>query len=211
MEDTMALLGRLGCCEYLLTLEIPDDLTARIQTTKEKFAKSFNAPVAKQGAYIMLVKFLTSGLMEDKIVNRLAHIARGTTPFKVELKDFGSFPTHTIYINIPTKVPIQALVKEIKTAQQFMKAQKEIKPHFIDEPHITICRKLKPWQFEKGWLEYSHSTFAGRFIAGSMLLLRRRLVEGATYQKLKRFEFQNLPVATKQASLFGPLSPGGET
>jgi 2'-5' RNA ligase len=195
----------------LLTLEIPEDLIARIQSVKENFAKEFNAPLANNYPHITLVKFLTSRLMEHKIVNRFNHIAMGAAPFKVELKDYGSFPTHSIYINVTTKVPIQNLVKEVKTAQSFMKAQKEFKPHFIDEPHITICRKLKPWQYEKGWLEYSNSSFTGRFIAGSMTLLRRQLNEGARYQKLKRFDFQNLPVATKQASLFGPLSPGGGT
>ncbi len=91
-----------------------------------------------------------------------------------------------------------------------MTLNKEHKPHFIEESHLTICRQLKPWQYEQGWLEYSHRHFSGRFIADSMLLLKRPAGEKG-YQIAKRFEFQNLPVSTKQGSLFSPLSPGGGT
>jgi hypothetical protein len=35
----------------------------------------------------------------------------GLPAFKVELKNFGSFPTHTIYINILSKVSIVNTVK----------------------------------------------------------------------------------------------------
>jgi hypothetical protein len=61
---------------------------------------------------------------------------------------------------------------------------------------------LKPWQYEKGWLEYSNKNFTGRFIADAMLLLRRPVGE-MKYKTVRRFDFQNLPVATKQGELFG--------
>jgi 2'-5' RNA ligase len=126
----------------------------------------------------------------------------GYYAFKVELKDFGSFPSHTIYINVTTKEPVRNLVKQMRPFQQLMKLNNDNKPHFIDEPHLTIARKLLPWQYEKGWLEYSHKHFTGRFIADSMLLLRRQ-VGDKPYQILQRFEFMNLPVNTKQGDLFG--------
>ena len=83
-----------------------------------------------------------------------------------------------------------------------MKLNDDNKPHFILEPHITIARKLQPWQYEKGWLEYSNKNFTGRFIADSMILLKRPVGE-MKYQVVQRFEFQNLPVTTKQGELFG--------
>jgi 2'-5' RNA ligase len=126
----------------------------------------------------------------------------GITPFKVELNNYGSYPSHTILINITSKLPIQQLVKNIKEAQRLLKLNNEYKPHFIEEPHIAICRKLKPWQYEQGWLEYSNRQFTGRFIADHMLLIKRKVGDKA-YQITRRFEFQNLPVTTKQASLFG--------
>jgi hypothetical protein len=88
-----------------------------------------------------------------------------------------------------------------------MKLNDDNKPHFIMEPHLTIARKLKPWQYEKGWLEYSHKHFAGRFIADSMVLLKRPVGDPHSnrerYHVVERFTFQNLPIATRQGQLFG--------
>jgi hypothetical protein len=70
------------------------------------------------------------------------------------------------------------------------------------EPHITIAGKLQPWQYEKGWLEYSNKSFTGRFIADTMLMLKRPVGE-MKYKVVQRFKFQNLPVLTKQGELFG--------
>ena len=126
----------------------------------------------------------------------------GYHPVKIELKDYGSFPSHTIYINVTSKVPVQNLVKQIRTeAQRLMKLNEDNKPHFIMEPHMTIARRLLPWQYEKGWLEYSHKHFTGKFIADSMLLLKRPVFE-LKYEIVQRFEFQNLPVNTTQGELF---------
>lgn len=125
----------------------------------------------------------------------------GYTPFKVELKDYGSFPSHTIYINIESKQQVQNLTKEVRPAQRLMTLNKENKPHFIDSPYITLCRKLLPWQYEKGWQEYSHRQFSGRFIANDMLLIKRKIGD-RPYQIVQRFEFMNLPVSTKQGELF---------
>ncbi len=72
---------------------------------------------------------------------------------------------------------------------------------FMIDPHITIARKLLPWQYEKGWQEFSPRHFTGSFIADSMLLLRRYEDE-KYFQIAQRFEFMNLPVATKQGELF---------
>ncbi|MDB5197078.1 MAG: 2-5 ligase family protein [Flaviaesturariibacter sp.] len=188
--------------EYLLVLDPHDDLCERIKKVKAEFGEKYKAPLASSKAHVTLVKFLTLGMMEEKIIHRLHTIAMGAVPFKIELKDFGSFPSHTIYINITTKLPIQNLVKELKQAQRLMKSHPEFTPHFIMESHLTIARGLKPWQYEQGWLEYSHRNFTGRFIADSMLLLKRPATEEGPYRPVKRFEFENLPVNTKQGSLF---------
>ena len=196
--------------EYLLVLNPNEALRDKIMKMKQYFFETYqNASAVNSKPYISLANFVQYEMMEEKLVNRLHVIAMGFPPAKIELKDYGSFPSHTIYINITSKVPIQALVKNIRTeAQRLMKLNNENKPHFFLEPYLTIARKLKPWQFEKGWLEFSHLHFTGRFIADAMLLLRRPLGE-MKYQVVRRFEFENLPVATKQGDLFGaPLLPG---
>ncbi|MEI9947080.1 MAG: 2'-5' RNA ligase family protein [Chitinophagaceae bacterium] len=189
--------------EYLLVLSPHEELWNRIMKVKEEFAEKFQSDHARWGKpHITLTNFVQYEMMEERILNRLRIVAMGSTPFKVELKDFGSFPSHTIYINVLSKVPVQTLIKIIRSdTQKLMKLDDENKPHFIMEPHLTIARKLQPWQYEKGWLEYSNKYFTGRFIADSMLLLRRPVGE-MKYQIVKRFEFQNMPVTTKQGDLF---------
>jgi 2'-5' RNA ligase len=188
--------------DYLLVITPNDDLRNRIASVRKEFNDKYQPSMPLTGRpHMALAHFVTYSMMEEKIVNRFHHIAMGMTPFKIELKDFGSFPTHTIYINVATKVPVQNLVRELKTAQKLMKADPEHDPHFIAEPFIAVARKLLPWQYEKGWLEYSHTHFTARIIADSMLLLKRPVGEKG-YQVVQRFEFQNMPVSTRQGELF---------
>ena len=193
---------QLATNEYLLILNPHEELRGKIQQVKKEFYDAYQAPTALGGKpHVTLVRFTQLALMEERIVQRLRTIAMGYCPFKVELKDFGSFPSHTLFINVTSKLPIRALVNEIKDIQRLMKPDKEHKPHFIDEPYIPIARKLLPWQYEKGWLEYSNKSFTGRFIADAMLLLKRREGEMA-WQISERFVFQNLPVTIRQGQLF---------
>ena len=188
--------------EYLLVMQPHEELRNQILRLKKEFAEKYKAPLAfHTKPHIALVNFQSYQMTQERIVNRIGTIAMGIEPFKVELSGFCSFPSHTIYANVTTKVPIQNVVKELKSATQLMTLSKENKPHFIEESHFTICRKLKPWQFEQGWSEYSHRHFSGRFIADSFILLRRA-VDEMKYEAIMRFEFQGLTVNTKQGSLF---------
>ncbi|MBK7291738.1 MAG: 2'-5' RNA ligase family protein [Chitinophagaceae bacterium] len=208
METIITAMPGYRLYEYLLVLSSHEELWNRIMKTKEEFSDKYKSDHAKWGKpHITLVNFMQYEMMEERIVNRLRMVAMGSPAFKVELKDFGSFPSHTIYINVTSKLPVQNLVKQIRTeSQKLMKINDDNKPHFIMEPHLTIARKLKPWQYEKGWLEYSNKHFTGRFIADSMTLLKRQVVIDEVKKKYvvrEKFVFQNLPVATKQGELFG--------
>ena len=188
--------------EYLLVLNPHEELRNKIMHVKQQFYDTYKATSALYGKpHITLVNFVQYEMFEERITNHLKQIAMGHHPVKIELKDYGSFPSHTIFINVTSKLPIQGLVKEIRTVQRLMKLDADNKPHFILEPHLTIARKLQPMQYEQGWLEYSHRHFTGKFIADAMLLLKRPVGE-LKYQIAGRFEFQNLPVATVQGDLF---------
>ena len=189
--------------EYQLVLNPHEELWNKIKKVKDDFAEKYKTDQARRGKpHVLLASFIQYGQTEERIVARLNAIAMAQYPFKVELKDFGSFPSHTIYINVISKLPVQHLIRQIRSdAQRLMKHSEENKPYFNMEPHVTIGRKLLPWQYEKGWLEYSNKNFTGRFIADSMLLLKRPVGEGK-YQIVRRFQFQNLPVVTRQGELF---------
>ena len=188
--------------EYLLILNPHEDLRNKIIQVKKEFGEKYKAPIAfYTKPHIALVNFVQFDMMEEKIVNSLKTIAMGYAPFKVELKDYGSYPSHTIYINIESKMQVQNLIRELKSAQRLMTLNKDNKAHFLDNPNITIAGKLAPWQYEQAWVEYSHRHFTGRFIADSMLLIKRRVGE-KPYQIVQRFDLMNLPVTTKQGELF---------
>jgi 2'-5' RNA ligase len=190
--------------EYMLVIDPHRELSEKIAKIKQEFAEAYKVEQARWGQpQIMLANFVQYAMMEERLINRLRMVAMGATPFKIELRDFGSFPTHSIYINVVSKVPFQDLVKNIRhETQRLMKLNDDNKPYFNLEPHITIARKLQPWQYEKGWLEYSNKPFSGRFIADTMLLLKRPVGE-TKYKVVQRFKFQNMPVVTKQGELFG--------
>lgn len=192
--------------EYLLILSPHEELRNKIMHVKQQFYDKYKSSSALHGKpHITLVNFVQYEMFEERIVNHLKTVAMGFHPVKIELKDYGSFPSHTIYINIVSKLPIQDLVKQVRSeTQRLMKLDNDNKPHFILEPHLTIARKLAPWQYEQGWLEYSHKHFTGRFIADAMLLLKRPVGE-MKYQVAGRFEFQNLYIQPiKQGELFTP-------
>src|SRR6476619_843052 len=91
--------------EYLLVLSPHEDLWNKILKVKKEFHDAYKAPTALWGKHhLTLVTFSQREILEERIVNSLKPIAMGYYPFKVELKNFGSFPSHTIYINVETKL-----------------------------------------------------------------------------------------------------------
>ena len=195
--------NQLSTNEYQLILSPHEELCNRIRQIKATFNQTYQTPPGTAGAKpnLTILRFTQLTLMEERIVQRLRTIAMGFCPFKVELKDFGSLPTHSIFIQVTSKLPIRGLVKEVRDLQRLMKLDKDHKPYFVEEPNLLIARNLLPWQYEKAWLEYSNKSFTGRFIADAMLLLRRRSGDKA-WQIAERFTFQNLPVNTRQGELF---------
>lgn len=207
---------QLDAAEYQLILSPHEELGNKIKQIRTGFQETYQANSVPGGKpNLTLARFTQLTMLEERIVQRFRTVAMGFCPFKVELKDFGSLPTHSIFIQVTSKLPIRALVKEIRDTQRLMKLDKEHKPHFIEEPNILVARQLQPWQYEKGWQEYAGRSFTGRFIADAMLLLRRKsnatLREGprntrdarpGSWQIIERFEFRNLPVNTRQGELF---------
>ena len=204
--------------EYLLVLNPNEDLRDKIMQVKKEFSEKYKATVALYSKpHITLVNFVQFEMIEERLVTRLRTIATRYKPFKVDLKDYGSFPSHTIFINVASKQQVQNLGKELRPVQQLMTLDKENRPHFINDSYLTVARKLLPWQYEKGWLDYSHRYFTGCFMADGMLLLKKPLSQsdgpGLTeksnsicppknYQIVQRFGFMNSPVNIKQGELF---------
>lgn len=195
-------LNRHHLSEYLLVLEPNEALQQKVLQLKQHFAATYDCPTAVYiKPYITLLSCLQYTMAESRWLPRLERIIASTDPFMVELSDFGSFPTHTIFIQVKTKNPIIDLVKSLRPLQSMIKTDKDHKPHFIMDPHLTIARKLLPWQYEKGWLEYSNSQFTGKFMADHVLLMRKQM-DTKKYEVIKRFKLLGQKQTIEQSSLF---------
>lgn len=189
--------------DYLLIIQPSNDVKEKVNTLKKSFAEKYECPQALHSKpHITLLRFMQYGMNERNIVHKMqVHINRHSS-FLISLNNFGSFPTHTIYVNVETKNNIIDLVKSLKPIQAFLKYDKEHKPHFITTPHLTIARKLLPWQYEKGWLELSNTHFNASFMVNDILLLKRNIEQkhytvAATFELLGKKE-----VVVEQVSLF---------
>lgn len=202
MEVTGLTIPGYRVFEYQLVIPLPEVLRDKVRQLRQEYNTAYQIEGKGLGrSSLLLVNFVQYEMMEERISNRLRQLAMGVTPFKVELKDFGSFPAHSVYVQVATRLPVQKLVKEIRQeTQRIMKLNDDNKPHFILEPHITLAARLRPWQYEKSWPEYSQKTFSGRFIADRMLLLKRLAGEWP-FRVAGTYSFENMPVATRQGQL----------
>ena len=189
--------------DYLLVLQPHEELRNKIMLVKEYFRKEYKVSSLATYPQLPLVKFSELEVFQPRIVNRLQMIAMAFHPIKVELRNYGSLPTHTIFINVISKLPVQELAKQVRVeTQRLMKPDPQNKPLFFMEPQIAVAQKLAPWQYEQAWREHREKEFTGRFVADNMVLLRRLQGE-KRYVVAANFDFQNLNMSAKQGQLFG--------
>ena len=154
--------------EYKLVIPLPDALEQKILGIRKDFGDQYQYRPDLHRPHLTLVMFSQLSMMEERIVQKLRSLSMVEAPFLMEMKDYGSFPSHTIFINVATKEPVKKLMRSVKEIQRLLRTDIEHKAHFLQDPMISVARKLKPWQYEKGWLEYSHRRFTGRCVADSM-------------------------------------------
>lgn len=194
--------GKLTINEYLLIVQPHEDLYNKIMLIKQSFAEKYDCPLAAYTKpHITIINFVQWEMQELKLINRLKNVVATNNPFLVTINGFGSFPTHTIYANIQTKNNLVGLVKSMKPVQSILTLDSKNKPHFITEPHLTIARKLLPWQYEKAWLEYSNTPFTASFMVNELVLLKRQ-VDTKKYTVATSFPLLNQLKESTQATLF---------
>lgn len=193
LATSLAVPSTLGMNEYLLVIQPDESVYQKIMAIKQSFAATYDCPSALYSKpNITLINFLQWNMLEKKVIPMLQRLTATVAPFSVRIEKFGSFPTHTIYAAVQTKNDIVQLVKTLKPAQSLLTPNKENKPHFITEPHLTIARKLLPWQFEKAWQEYSNIPFSAGFMVHQVVLLKRK-IGTKKYQVAASFPLLNKP------------------
>ena len=188
--------------EYRLVVPLSESLQEKVQAIRkalhERHGVSFPFELKPS---LTILRCHAFERMEARLMEKFQETAFSIKPFKVELKDFSAYPSHTIYIEVPTRDPFNELAKSLKKSKWLMNIP-DHEPHFINEPHLIMAQRLKPMQFIKMWLECEHSSFTGKYLADAMLLLRRTQ-NNQRYEVVRRMEFMNLPMNVKQGQLFG--------
>lgn len=188
--------------DYMLMLSLPAVLHGKVKEIKKEFSEKFAAPAALWGnTDIAIVTFRQPVSLEEKILEKIKMICESLPYFKLNLRGFNSYPTHNIHFQVESKKSVHELVKEFRRLQEILKFKKELKPHFLDNPNITLASRLLPWQYEKAWLEFQHRHFYASFIADQVKCLRKRQDEN-TFEVAGHFRFLNLPLATIPGTLF---------
>ncbi len=187
--------------EYLLILNPPEELRNKIEKSRKELVEKYHLQQPFTGRpNISLVRFSATQMMEDKIINRLQLIAMEEKPFIAELKDFGSYPMHAIFIRIANQPRVLQLIKNLKQARALMKAAGE-DPHYLLDPQIALAGRITKEKYLEIMKEYLHKKFTGRFVANAFTLLKRAKNE-RRYEVVKRFVFEYLPVSAAQGVLF---------
>lgn len=188
--------------EYRLIIPLSEALQQTVTQVRNDLHERYRIPVPFElrPSLTILHCHAYEG-MEAKLVERMQQVATRNSAFKVELQNFAAYPSHTIYLHVPTRSPFHELCKELKVVRSLTKVP-DHDPHFINEPHLLIAQKLKPFQFTRMWMDCEHTQFTGRFTASRMVLLKRSAVH-QPYEELRSFAFASLAHSVKQGTLFG--------
>jgi 2'-5' RNA ligase len=201
MQNMLVLPGH-RICEYRLIVPLSEALQQTVMQVRKDLHDRYRIPIPFElkPSLTILHCHAYEG-MEARLIERMQQVATRNSSFKVELQNFAAYPSHTIYIHVATRSPFNDLAKELKVVKSLTKVP-DHDPHFINEPHLLVGQRLKPFQFTRMWMDCEHTEFTGRFIANSMVLMKRSAT-GTNYEELRRFEFASLADSIKQGSLFG--------
>lgn len=189
--------------EYFLILSLPLSLQQEILELRKNFVGEYNPRYTIKGKpSLALAHFLQYEELEERILLFLKKLAEELPPLVITLKNFASFPSHTIYIKPLSDDKLYTLIKGIQSGgKKLMRINEKTKPMFMSEPHISISRKLTVEEYETSWPKYNNAHFNGEFSANEMILLKRPHGE-KSWMIAGRFEFLNQQVSSTQGKLF---------
>lgn len=187
--------------EYQLVIDLPEDLRLKIETERVELTNNYGILQPSTGRpAVSLTRFKANKMMERKIINKLQQVVIEQKPFMIELKDFGSYPMHAVFIEINNQEKVLELIKNLKQARPLMKAGGD-EPHFLSDPQMVLAGRLANDKFIEIMKAYEHKKFAGNFLADSFLLLKKNEAE-KKYEVVKRFAFEIEAVKKPQGVLF---------
>ena len=187
--------------EYLLIISPDNQTSSSLAQIKKIYCDRYGCiNAANLKPHITLVNFIQSQLTEDIIIHKLKGLGKTYKPFIIELNGFGSFKTHTVFVNVLNKINITTIVKDIRAKfSKLLFFDKKFKPIFVTTPHITIARGMTEDQHNHAIREWQNNQFSKSFEANSMILLKRK--PNAVYIKVATMPFTGEHLPGEQLTL----------
>lgn len=179
---------------YKLTIPLPDHLEERVMQCRREIAQRYNSVAALKpmGHMSLLESFVYDDRMLADMQNKLAEVFDHTPPFRVELENFGAFPSHTIFVAIKNFFPFVQLGERLYRHLSRTNAMPAIVNGKEITPHIVVAyRDLTPEAFENAWSDFCQREISGEFTAAAAHLMEHR----GKWRTVRAFPFRNLPTS----------------
>jgi 2'-5' RNA ligase len=186
--------------EYQVALYPHQELCDQILFTKEEFCGKYNLPFYRTKPQITLVRFKAWEMTEPKIMSLLKGVCSSFPALNIDIRDYGSFPSHSIYLKVQSQEPIKQIQVSLRAIKKLTKVPDQ-QPHFLNEPFIAIAFKIPSSVYDKAWPEYQQKQFTGHFIADSISITKKK-ENGLGYRLVQKLPFMNKQTASIQAGLF---------
>jgi 2'-5' RNA ligase len=171
--------SQLKINEYLLVIQPHEDLYNKLLEIKTNVAANYKCPQALHiKPSIAILKFMQIEMLEEKLVQNIKQTVASINPFMITLNGFGSLPTHTLFIKVSSSNCLTELTKQLKSIQSVLQYSKDVKPHFITEPHIIIAKKLLHWQYEQAWKQFNQQNYTAKCLVNKLVLLKKQVALG---------------------------------
>ncbi len=198
-EAIQSLLEQNPLYTYLLIIAPPEQEVQRIMHIKRQVAIFCAVPQAMARPHITLAQFDSVAKWEPALLQSLQRVAACNRSHRIRLLNFGSFPQHTVFIDVLSTPSLPEFIKKIRAAISWLpSSSKKVSP---GKPHLTIARRLQASQFQKMASAFEQASYSGSFLAQEICLLKRRYGAKA-YEEVRRFPFLGQPEKSLQIELF---------
>ncbi len=173
---------------YFIAIIPPNDLINHIEIGKLALANKYNCKEAlKLMPYLSLqIPFRQLPFREEVVISKLRRFAHKQHPIMVKINGYGSFPEHSVFLNVKNSGPIKLLQQNLTT---YLKTELNFSDQMVGynayKPHITMATKDIRTKFRKIWNDYKSKKFDANFQANSMYLLKHNYVNWEIIEELQ--------------------------
>ena len=163
-----------GVWQYLLVIK-PDTVVSNLLIAEtHEFAERFGNTSIQSRPHIVLGSFLVPEYLEDTIIKWMHRICSVFKSFPVVLNNYNGIPEHSIYVRIQNPDYFRDLAGQLQVIDEFIRSNGCRPLKLTARPRLILAEGLKHDEYERAMPEYSRKLFHESFMAGELLLLKRK-------------------------------------